>query len=185
MFYKRFCEISKTKLLRCDIKNRDGTVFIYVIDNRDEKFWNLITDSFIDITDENLYAYEQWSSDIKENNEININSKCYYVICYGGDPTKVDMMTTYLSKLVAGKLMDNPVMNGIFYAINTTFYFCFQSGLNIGIAETIWGFTPFFSGVLEFLFYKTRLQTHHIIGILCMFCAASFISLSQLFQSSH
>ena len=69
MFYKRFCEISKTKLLRCDIKNRDGTIFIYVIDNRDEKFWNLITESFIDITDENLYGYEHWSNDIKQNNE--------------------------------------------------------------------------------------------------------------------
>jgi len=69
---------------------------------------------------------------------------------------------------------------GIFFAINTTFYFCFRSGLNIGIAETIWGFTPFFAGVLEFLFYKTRLQKHHIVGIMCMFVAASFISLSQL-----
>jgi len=46
---------------------------------------------------------------------------------------------------------------GIFFAINTTFYFCGQSGLNIGIAETVWGFTPFFAGVLEFLFYNTRL----------------------------
>ncbi len=74
---------------------------------------------------------------------------------------------------------------GIFFAINTTFYFCGQSGLNIGIAETVWGFTPFFAGVLEFLFFKTRLETHHILGIICMFCAASLISLSQLFRNSH
>ncbi len=67
---------------------------------------------------------------------------------------------------------------GIFFAINTTFYFCGRSGLNIGIAETVWGFTPFFAGVLEFLFYKTKLQTHHIVGIICMLCAASLISLS-------
>ena len=74
---------------------------------------------------------------------------------------------------------------GIFFAINTTFYFCGRSGLNIGIAETVWGFTPFFAGVLEFLFYKTRLQTHHIVGIICMLCAASLISLSQLFRQQH
>lgn len=71
--------------------------------------------------------------------------------------------------------------SSIFFAINTTFYFCGRAALNIGIAETVWGFTPFLTAILEFLIYKTKIQTHHIIGIFCMLAAATCISLSQLF----
>lgn len=71
---------------------------------------------------------------------------------------------------------------GIFYAINTTFYFCGKAVLNFGIAETIWGFTPFLTAILEFLIYKTKIQLHSVIGILCMLVAATSISLSQLFM---
>ncbi len=89
---------------------------------------------------------------------------------------KIDVSLIYC--YVLGALLNT----GIFFAINTTFYFCGQAGLNIGIAETVWGFTPFFAGVLEFLFFRTKLQAHHIVGIVCMLCAASLISLSQLFR---
>jgi len=69
MFYKKCYEISKTKLLRCDVRDHNGTIFIYVIDNKDEKFLDLITENFVVLNDENLYAYEEWSNNIKENNE--------------------------------------------------------------------------------------------------------------------
>lgn len=69
----------------------------------------------------------------------------------------------------------------IFFAINTTFFLCGKAGLNIGIAETVWGFTPFLTAILEFGFFRTQLQTHHIVGIACMLFAAALISLSQLF----
>lgn len=69
----------------------------------------------------------------------------------------------------------------IFFAINTTFYFCGRAALNIGIAETIWGFTPFLTAILEFFIYKTQMQLHSVIGIICMLVAAACISLSQLF----
>jgi hypothetical protein len=69
MFYKKCYEISKTKLLRCEIKDKNNTILTHVIENKDEKFFDLITEKCIIITDKNLYAYEQWSDDIKENNE--------------------------------------------------------------------------------------------------------------------
>jgi hypothetical protein len=45
----------------------------------------------------------------------------------------------------------------IFFAINTTFFLCGKAGLNIGIAETVWGFTPFLTAILEFGFFRTQL----------------------------
>jgi len=69
MFYKKCYEISKTRLLRCEIKDDKNTILTYVIKNKDEEFFDLITDKFIIITDKNLYAYEQWSDNIKENDK--------------------------------------------------------------------------------------------------------------------
>jgi len=69
----------------------------------------------------------------------------------------------------------------IFLAINWTFYLCHEAGLNIGIAQTIWGFTPFFSSGLDFFVFGSVLRDNQIAGILCMLGAAIWISLSQSF----
>ncbi len=71
---------------------------------------------------------------------------------------------------------------GIFMAISITFRLSARAGLNIGIAQTIWGFTPFLSSILDFLIYGTRLQLYHVAGISCMLAAAICISLSNLFK---
>jgi drug/metabolite transporter (DMT)-like permease len=72
-----------------------------------------------------------------------------------------------------------------FLSINSTFYFCGKADLNPGIAQTIWGFTPFLSSILDFFIYKTTLQTHHIVGIFCIVLAAAFISLSDLVTNKN
>ena len=72
----------------------------------------------------------------------------------------------------------------IFFAISFTFILCARAGLNIGIAQTIWGFTPFFASILDYIIFKNRLETYHIAGIVCMLSAASFISLSNLFEAA-
>jgi len=58
-----------------------------------------------------------------------------------------ELITCFLGGAVFG--------SSIFFAINTTFYFCGRADLNIGIAETIWGFTPFLTAILEYFIYKT------------------------------
>lgn len=72
----------------------------------------------------------------------------------------------------------------IFFSITYTFKFCARAGLNIGIAETIWGFTPFFGSILDYFFNGVKLEFYSIIGIACMFSAAAFISLSHLFEEA-
>ena len=66
----------------------------------------------------------------------------------------------------------------IFFAINTTFYLCEKANLNIGIAQVIWGLTPFFSSILDFCVFKTELKDKHLAGILCMLGAIAWIALS-------
>lgn len=46
----------------------------------------------------------------------------------------------------------------LFLAINWTFYLCHEAGLNIGIAQTIWGFTPFFSSGLDYFIFNSVLR---------------------------
>ncbi len=69
----------------------------------------------------------------------------------------------------------------IFVAINWTFFMCHEVHLNIGIAQTIWGFTPFFSSMLDYFVFGSVLRDNHIAGILCMLAAAVWISLSQAY----
>lgn len=66
----------------------------------------------------------------------------------------------------------------VFLSINWTFYLCYEAKLNIGIAQTIWGFTPFFSSALDYLVFGSVLKDNQIAGILCMLAAAFWIFLS-------
>lgn len=72
----------------------------------------------------------------------------------------------------------------IFIAITYTFKFCALAGLNIGVAQTIWCFSPALTSLLEFCIYGSRLRAYHYVGLLAMFLAGSFISLSNLFEEA-
>lgn len=42
----------------------------------------------------------------------------YYIICYGGDLDKINLFSTYLLKVAAGKLLNNPAMNLILNVVD-------------------------------------------------------------------
>jgi len=70
----------------------------------------------------------------------------------------------------------------VFYAISYTFKFCALSGLNIGVAQTIWCFTPAIASVFDFFLYGNGLKGFHYVGLIAMLCAGSCIALSNLFH---
>ena len=72
----------------------------------------------------------------------------------------------------------------IFYAITATFLTCQYAQLNAGIAQTIWGFTPFLSSILDYCMYGTKLLNYQIGGLACMITAGALISLSHVFAEA-
>jgi drug/metabolite transporter (DMT)-like permease len=72
----------------------------------------------------------------------------------------------------------------IFYAITATFLTCQYAQLNAGIAQTIWGFTPFLSSILDYCMYGTKLLNYQIGGLACMITAGALISLSNVFAEA-
>jgi drug/metabolite transporter (DMT)-like permease len=68
----------------------------------------------------------------------------------------------------------------VIYAITYTFQFSIAAGLNIGIAQAIWAVNPFFTALIDYLFYGNDLESFHILGMLGIVTCTVLVSLSQL-----
>ena len=55
-----------------------------------------------------------------------------------------------------------------------------KANLNIGIAQAIWGVTPFLVCVLERIFIGTTVKTHHIFGMTIMVICVVTVSISDV-----
>ena len=55
-----------------------------------------------------------------------------------------------------------------------------KANLNIGIAQAIWGVTPFLVCVLERIFIGTTVKTHHIFGMTIMVICVVSVSISDV-----
>lgn len=58
------------------------------------------------------------------------------------------------------------------------------ANLNAGIVSTIWAIGPLYSALVDFLFFKQKLFTSHLIGLVCLISCAMCISLASVVDSS-
>lgn len=69
-------------------------------------------------------------------------------------------------------------------AMSQTFVFCQRAGLNVGVAQAIWCFTPAIVSLLDYFIYGLTLKFFHITGLLLMFAAGTCISLSNFYKTA-
>jgi drug/metabolite transporter (DMT)-like permease len=68
----------------------------------------------------------------------------------------------------------------MFLSVSFTYALAGQIGLNIGLAQTVWGTTPFFGAILDFFLYNVRVPRFQIIGMLLMVVCVSLISFQHM-----
>lgn len=56
--------------------------------------------------------------------------------------------------LLAGGVIVQAV---ILYGITISYQYSIKAGLNIGISQTIWSLTPFFTAAIDYCFYGDKL----------------------------
>eukprot|EP00347_Sterkiella_histriomuscorum_P017226 403350201 len=64
--------------------------------------------------------------------------------------------------------------------VMVTFSLCLMANLNAGIVSTIWAVAPLYSALLDFLIFKQKLFTSHLIGVFCLIVCAMCISLANV-----
>jgi drug/metabolite transporter (DMT)-like permease len=64
----------------------------------------------------------------------------------------------------------------MFLSVSFTYALAGQAGLNIGLAQTVWGTTPFFGAVLDFLLYRIVVPRYQIVGMLLMVACVALIN---------
>lgn len=64
----------------------------------------------------------------------------------------------------------------MFISVSFTYALAGQEGLNIGLAQTVWGTTPFFGAIMDWYINNIRVPKFQIIGMICMVVCMSLIS---------
>ena len=64
----------------------------------------------------------------------------------------------------------------MFISVSFTYALAGQEGLNIGLAQTVWGTTPFFGAVMDWYINNIKVPRFQIAGMICMVICVSLIS---------
>jgi hypothetical protein len=68
----------------------------------------------------------------------------------------------------------------MFISVSFTYALAGQEGLNIGLAQTVWGTTPFFGALMDWYINNIRVPSFQIVGMFCMVICVSLISFQGL-----
>jgi drug/metabolite transporter (DMT)-like permease len=68
----------------------------------------------------------------------------------------------------------------MFLSVSFTYAMAGQRGLNIGLAQTVWGTTPFFGAVLDKILHNVIVPKTQVLGMFLMVVCVSLISFQHL-----
>ena len=68
----------------------------------------------------------------------------------------------------------------MFLSVSFTYAMAGQRGLNIGLAQTVWGTTPFFGALLDRMLHNVIVPKTQVVGMLLMVICVSLISFQHL-----
>ena len=84
------------------------------------------------------------------------------------------------SRIVVLIVMASFLTVAMFLSVSFTYALAGQAGLNIGLAQTVWGTTPFFGACFDWLIYRVRVPGFQIVGMVFMVVCVSLISFQHL-----
>jgi drug/metabolite transporter (DMT)-like permease len=65
----------------------------------------------------------------------------------------------------------------MFLSVSFTYALAGRAGMNIGLAQTVWGTTPFFGALLDWYINNVRVPRYQAIGMVCILGCVAIMSL--------